>query len=293
MSEREIAYFKYHRETIPTSMAGSDTCRLLVLTDDQIEILSNLLAYAHRRTSWNDETIDSLRYYMPSDDDWNGIEEVVDDLEFRLMSTCDYVTLDDANERLGVRTDTPDNTMHVLSPDAVVALFESDEASAWVKLKDSSGLYNTIAVQSATLLLGGSSTDSSIIFRHGFDTGMTMDNQGQLGIGTTPAGLLHGHKAIGGFLYWETTTLNDTPQTIIPDGAGDCDRRLSCMYTITDKTSGAKYGTFQTCDNNTSAYLWNSADCTVTISVAANGAVTVQRTSGTHDAELSIFLVWA
>jgi len=91
MSEREIRHFKYGREYIPTSLAESDTCRLVILTDDQIEVLGNLVNYAHDRRNWNDETIDSERYYMPSDDDWNDLESLVDNLEYQLMSDLDAV----------------------------------------------------------------------------------------------------------------------------------------------------------------------------------------------------------
>jgi len=102
MSERELRYFKYGREYIPTSMASDDTCYLLTLTGDQIEILSNILNYAHNRVAWIDEVYGADRYYMPDDETWDTIEEIVDDLEYRLMSKCDYVTLDDANERVTV-----------------------------------------------------------------------------------------------------------------------------------------------------------------------------------------------
>jgi len=102
MSEREIAYRKYKREYIPTTMAEDDTCYLLTLTGDQIEILSNILNYAHDRKTWNDGVVDSERYYMPSGEDFDVLQEIVDDLEYRLMSKCDYVTMDDAANRVTV-----------------------------------------------------------------------------------------------------------------------------------------------------------------------------------------------
>jgi hypothetical protein len=101
MSEREIAHFAHKRELIPTSLAGSDTCRSLLVTDDQIEIMSNLMPYAHDRKSWNDETIDSEMYYLPSDDDWDELEAVIDDLEFRLMDTCGTpIVVENADQHL-------------------------------------------------------------------------------------------------------------------------------------------------------------------------------------------------
>jgi hypothetical protein len=109
---REIRSFAYGREYLPTGLAGSSTCRLLIVTDDQIEVLRNLVNYAHQRRSWNDETIDDARYYMPSDEDWDDIEALVSDLEDKLMSDCDYVTLDDANERVGINEDAPNNPLN-------------------------------------------------------------------------------------------------------------------------------------------------------------------------------------
>jgi len=125
MSEREIAYRKYKREYIPTTMASDDTCYLLTLTGDQIEILSNILNYAHDRKTWNDGIVDSERYYMPSDEDFDVLQEIVDDLEFRLMSKCDYVTLDDANERLGIGNDAPEATLDVQG-DPIAILRDGD-----------------------------------------------------------------------------------------------------------------------------------------------------------------------
>lgn len=88
---REIRSFAYGREYIPTGLAESSTCRLLIVTDDQIEILRSLVNYAHQRRSWNDETIDDARYYLPSDEDWDDIEALVSDLEYQLMAGLDPV----------------------------------------------------------------------------------------------------------------------------------------------------------------------------------------------------------
>jgi hypothetical protein len=98
-------------------MAGSETCRLLIVTDDQIEVLRNLVNYAHQRRSWNDETIDDERYYLPSDEDWDALEALVADLENKLMSQCDFVTLDDTNDRLGINNVAPAAAIDSLSDD--------------------------------------------------------------------------------------------------------------------------------------------------------------------------------
>lgn len=153
MSEREIAHFGYKRETIPTSMASDDACYLVIITGDQIEILSNLLNYAHDRRSWNDETIDSERYYLPDDDDWNDIEAIIDDLEYRLMSKCDYVTLDDDNERVGIGTTSPDVPLEIVGDGPDLA-----------KVTDGAGLGLVVATDDVTIDAENSITlDSSQI----------------------------------------------------------------------------------------------------------------------------------
>jgi len=94
-------------------MAESETCRLLIVTDDQIEVLRSLVNYAHQRRSWNDETIDADRYYLPDDDAWDVLEALVSDLEDKLMSQCDFVTLDDTNDRLGIGVAAPNSRLDV------------------------------------------------------------------------------------------------------------------------------------------------------------------------------------
>jgi hypothetical protein len=94
------------------------------VTDDQIEVLRTLVNYAHQRRSWNDETIGADRYYLPSDEDWDVLEAVVADLEDKLMSQCDFVTLDDTNDRLGVGTDNPAIMLDVQATEQSIARFQ-------------------------------------------------------------------------------------------------------------------------------------------------------------------------
>ena len=153
MSEREIRHFKYGREYIPTGLSGSDTCRLVVLTDDQIEVLSNLVNYAHDRRNWNDETIDSERYYMPSDDDWDNLESLVDNLEYQLMSDLDPV---DGDLILG--NVTPEwSKLAVSIPGAnlinVLAVASADLRPSWKTASSSPGATASILASTAAGLL--------------------------------------------------------------------------------------------------------------------------------------------
>lgn len=100
MTERRLVQSIHTREVIPTSLAGDDACYLVAVTGDQIEILSNLMNYAHRRINWCDEVIDAGRYYLPNDADWNDLQALVADLEYRLMDTCNMADLIAAIEAL-------------------------------------------------------------------------------------------------------------------------------------------------------------------------------------------------
>ena len=88
MTERRIVQSVHTREVIPTSLAGDNACYLLAMTGDQIEILMNLMNYAHRRINFCDEVIDSARYFLPDDAKWDELSVLVADLEYRLMDTC-------------------------------------------------------------------------------------------------------------------------------------------------------------------------------------------------------------
>jgi len=98
MSERRLVQSIHTREVIPTGLADDSTCYLIALTGDQLEILNTLMNYAHRRINWCDEVVDAGHYYLPNDATWNDIQALVDDLEFRLMDTCELQDLIDALE---------------------------------------------------------------------------------------------------------------------------------------------------------------------------------------------------
>jgi len=97
---RRIVQSIHTREVIPTSLAGDGACYLLAMTGDQIEVLSNLLNYAHRRINWCDEVVDAGHYYLPDDPTWDELTALVDDLEYRLMDVCELSELVDAIEAL-------------------------------------------------------------------------------------------------------------------------------------------------------------------------------------------------
>lgn len=94
MSERRIVSFYQTRVIFPVDKLTNDpACLLVAMTQDQVEICRTALGYAHRIINWCDEVIDASSYYLPDAETWDSIEALVDDLEDRLMDTCDLSTL--------------------------------------------------------------------------------------------------------------------------------------------------------------------------------------------------------
>jgi len=101
-----------YRETFRLSEINDPTCKLVVVTDDGLEILRRALKCARKRQNWIDSE-DENGYTTPDDGDWDDITSTLDDLEYCLMSACDYVTLDDANERVGIVAPSPQAKLQV------------------------------------------------------------------------------------------------------------------------------------------------------------------------------------
>jgi len=101
-----------YRETFRLAEINDPTCKLVVLTDDGLEILRRALKCARKRQNWIDSE-DENGYVTPDDDDWDDISSTLDDLEYQLMSACDYVTLDDINKRVGINDDAPSQSLSV------------------------------------------------------------------------------------------------------------------------------------------------------------------------------------
>jgi len=95
--ERRLVNYSHTRENFDVAlMTNDETCYLVALTADQIEIVRRAIQYAHRRINWVDEQVDVTSYYLPDDETWDAVESVVDDMEDCLMGGCDVSLLIDA-----------------------------------------------------------------------------------------------------------------------------------------------------------------------------------------------------
>lgn len=117
------------------------------------------------------------------------------------------------------------------------------------------------------------------------------DGKTSLGGVATPTGLLHGHDTIGGFLYWEYDGVAGVAIEIIPNGAGDVVYVLFGMSVVRASDGGT--GTVS--GGTTPGNSYNPYDVggdTLTLAVAADGSVTVQRTAGALTYKVALWLIW-
>ena len=167
-----------YRETYRLAEINDSQCKLLIVSDDQLEIMRRAMKSVRKRSNWVDQE-DADGYLTPDDEDWDDISALVDDLEYKLMSICDYVTLDDANERVGINELTPDARLHVTADgNELTARLENQTANPVLQFSD--GAYASyIAMRQGLLLFGDN------IAYGDFSSRVRISPTG-LGIGLTP-----------------------------------------------------------------------------------------------------------
>jgi hypothetical protein len=146
--------------------------------------------------------------------------------------------------------------------------------------------------------VGGGGGNSTFGFYDAINARVAMgiDNNGNLGIGTTnPAGRLHGYDTISGFLHWKYDGVDGTARSVVPDGVGDVLYLLGGMG-VTRASSGATAATSflgaSAIAPGGAQVLYSSGGDICSLQVAANGAITVQRTGGALTYKVGLWLLW-
>jgi hypothetical protein len=125
---------------------------------------------------------------------------------------------------------------------------------------------------------------------------MVLDASRNLGVGTTsPNGRLHGYDTISGFMHWKFDGVDGTARSVVPDGTGDVLYLLGGMG-VTRASSGATAATSflgaSAVAPGGSQVLYSSGGDICALQVAANGAITVQRTGGALTYKVALWLLW-
>lgn len=99
--------------------------------------------------------------------------------------------------------------------------------------------------------------------------------------------------AVGSFGIWSGSGIDDTPETIIANGAGDVGAVITLLYAVQNETSGNSGGVVNLMPNTSyNIYSDGDADNVLTLTCAADGSVSVARTVGAQTYSLIMWGVW-
>lgn len=96
----------------------------------------------------------------------------------------------------------------------------------------------------------------------------------------------------GYYGHWSHSAVADTALTVIPNATGDVTELLTCMYTVAEVTGTDVGGGVAVLAPGESTVVCSDATNTLTLAVAADGSVTVQRTAGTDTFKVSLLMNW-
>src|SRR5512139_697492 len=99
--------------------------------------------------------------------------------------------------------------------------------------------------------------------------------------------------SVGYFGVWSGSGIDDTPETIIANGAGDVSAVITLLYAVQNETSGTGGGVVNLTPNTSfNIYSDTDADNVLTMTCAADGSVSVARTAGAQTYSLIVWGVW-
>lgn len=148
-----------------------------------------------------------------------------------------------------------------------------------------------------TIAAGSVPTDIILATGATDDTSLTNErvritSDGKVGIGvSSPQGIIHSYNNGGGHLVVTKTGVNGTPQVIIPNGSGDVARAAHVTFILSDGTSGVA-NTFTLVHSVTMSAAITVGGSTWTVTLNANGEVSVARTAGSGTATIKFTIDW-
>lgn len=91
---------------------------------------------------------------------------------------------------------------------------------------------------------------------------------------------------------WSESAVDGTGVTLIPNGAGDVTQVATFIYAVSAVSAGDATGGTISLEPSESFNIYDDTIDTLTLAVAVDGSVTVQRTAGADTFNVKIFGVW-
>jgi hypothetical protein len=92
-------------------------------------------------------------------------------------------------------------------------------------------------------------------------------------------------------IHWTAAAIGGTAKTVRPNGTGDV-TAIAFATATTLPSAGAANATHGSVSPGGTLTLWTDGTHTLTLAIAADGSVTVQRTAGTITFTVSLMLVF-
>lgn len=115
-------------------------------------------------------------------------------------------------------------------------------------------------------------------------------NTGDIVVLAEQGQLVAGEGSVSSCRFWEYDGVDGTPRTVIADGTGDVTEILTVIYSVVD-SDGETSGGMTTVEPGDSKNIYDKL-ATLSLAVAADGSVTVQRTAGSVTFKVALWLVW-
>ena len=104
---------------------------------------------------------------------------------------------------------------------------------------------------------------------------------------TYPDGSNLGHTGL-----WSSSAVTDAAQTVIANGTGDVGKAITTQYVVYAITGTDSSGGTVSLAPNQSFIIYNDGTDALTLAVAADGSVTVQRTAGADTFDVTLWMTW-
>ena len=196
-----------------------------------------------------------------------------------------YRLIIDSAGNIGIETTSPDRLLHAEVSDAVTAAVTYAQRLSHTTSGAAATLFGVGAEHELEDSAGNMQVASEMVTMWARST--SGSELPLLRMTTYPSG-----SAGPGYCgFWTADIPDDTARTVVPNGAGDCLYRLTCLYVVRASDGGVDSGITDV-SNGANVNIYNVGADTLVLVVNANGSILVMRTAGALTYKVALWLAW-